>query len=103
MGRQVGSQCGLGVWALAQKYFDGSVTNTPVNLAIRTVDGSGCELYFNSIRAFYYKLQSTTDLSQPFVDEPGGYIEAFDLSMVLPDTLVNPRKYYRVVRASSGP
>src|SRR6266404_5187805 len=27
-GRRAGAQCGQGVWALAQKYFDGSVTNT---------------------------------------------------------------------------
>jgi hypothetical protein len=29
-GRRVGSQCGQGVWSLAQRYWDGSVTNTPI-------------------------------------------------------------------------
>src|SRR5207245_2828460 len=32
-GRRAGAQCGLGVWALAQKYFDGSITNTSFALA----------------------------------------------------------------------
>src|SRR5438477_8311211 len=31
-GRRAGAQCGQGVWTLAQKYFDGSVLNSPMSI-----------------------------------------------------------------------
>src|SRR6185436_18289444 len=86
-GRRAGAQCGLGVWALAKKYFDGSVTNTPVAVAIRSLGTNGCELRFNTVRGFYYKLQSTPDPSQPFSDEPGGFVRAVDSPMTQLDNL----------------
>src|SRR5262249_28038347 len=56
-GRRVGSQCGQGVWALARKYFDGSLTDTPVWLSIRSLSATNSELRFNSLRGVYYNLQ----------------------------------------------
>ncbi|MFO1513950.1 MAG: vanadium-dependent haloperoxidase [Verrucomicrobiota bacterium] len=97
-GRRVGSQCGQAAWALAQKYFDGSVTNVPVTLAIRALSGNQHELRFNTVRGLYYKLQSTTDLSQPFADEPGGFALAFDTFGIQTNTPVGPVKFYRVTK-----
>ena len=71
-GRRAGAQCGQGVWALAQKYFDGSVLNTPTTLAARPLGGGNNEIRCPTLRGLYYRLQSTTDLSLPFTNEPGG-------------------------------
>jgi len=97
--RRTGSQCGLGAWALAQKYFDGSIAQVPFALTIRPLDPTGCELRFNTVRGFFYKLQSTSDLLQSFTDDPAGFVQAFDTLMVRTDSIAGPRKLYRVVRA----
>src|SRR5438445_363867 len=55
-GRRAGAQCGQGVWKLAKSYFDGSVINTPITLAMRTLNTSQCEVRYNTLRGFYYKL-----------------------------------------------
>src|ERR1035438_7863290 len=84
-GRIIGSQCGQGVWALASKYYDGSVTNLPITLAIRALSPSGCQLSLNTLRGFYYNLQSAPDLSHPFTNDPAGLVQALDSSMVRSD------------------
>jgi len=58
-GRIAGSQCGKGVWALAQKYYDGSVTNSPMTLSVRSLDTNGWRLSFSTLRGLYYKLEAT--------------------------------------------
>ena len=97
-GRRAGAQVGKGVWALAKKYFDGSVNQTPVTLAIRATNPAEREVRFETLRGFYYKLQSTPDLTQPFTDDPAGFVRALDASRVQMDTVNGPSKFYRVVR-----
>ena len=96
-GRRLGSQCGQGVWALAQKYFDGSVTQTPMSIALTPATQGRYELRFNTLRGCYYKLQSTTDLLQPFADEPGGTVQATDTALVFTRTNTGPGKFFRAV------
>ena len=98
-GRRVGSQCGLGAWALAQKYFNGSVLQTPVIQTIHNTGPQQCELAFTTIRGLFYKVQSTLDLNQPFTDEPGGFVPAVDAWTKRTDSGTAPRKFFRVVRA----
>ena len=98
-GRRTGSQCGKGAWALAQKYFDGSIADASFTLAIRPLRLAGCELQFNTVRGFFYKLQSASDLLEPFDDDPAGFVQAFDTSMTRIDNLAGPRRLYRVVCA----
>jgi hypothetical protein len=98
-GRITGSQCGKAVWALAQKYFDGSITNTPVSLTIRLLDANQCELRFDTLRGFYYRLQSSTDMTQPFTNEPGNFVQATNSSMIQIDPFAGSRKFFRIVRA----
>ena len=100
-GRRTGALCGQGAWALAQKYFDGSVTNTPIALTIRETNPAACELRFSTLRGFYYQLQSATDLSQAFTNEPGGSIQALDTSMTRTDNVAVPGKFFRVVGTPS--
>jgi hypothetical protein len=96
-GRRVGSQCGQAVWALAQKYFDGSITHTPITLAIRSLNPSGCELRFNTVRGFSYCLQSTPGLGQAFVSEPAGFARAVDSTALRIDNGAGTKKFYRVI------
>src|SRR5207244_11589898 len=49
-GRRAGSQCGQGVWALAQKYFDGSVTNVPIDLTMRSLTSAQCKIRYSTLR-----------------------------------------------------
>ena len=100
-GRIVGSQCGQGVWALAQKYFDGSVTNTPLNFTMRSLNPSQCELRYNTVRGYFYKLQSTLDFSQPFADDAGGFVQAVDDSVVRVDNIAGVKKFFRVVSSDA--
>ena len=95
-GRRAGAQCGQGAWALAQKYYDGSVTNTPVALSIHALSPAGCEVRYSTLRGFFYKLQSTPDLNQPFTDDPAGFTQALDSSVVRIDNPAGPGKFYRV-------
>jgi hypothetical protein len=100
-GRRTGAQAGQSAWALAQKYFDGSIAQTPFVLTIRALAPTGCELRFNTVRGLYYKLQSASDLLAPFDDDPAGFVQAFDTAIVLTDNVARPRRLYRIVRAST--
>jgi len=98
-GRRVGAWCGQAAWNLARQYFDGAVTNTPVALAMHSVNSSQCELRYNTLRGFFYKVQSASDLQQPFMDDPAGFAQAIDSSTVRIDTAAGPGKFYRVIGA----
>ena len=98
-GRRAGSQCGMAAWALAQKYFDGSIAQLPFALTIQPLTLAGCTLQFNTVRGFFYKLQSTSDLVQPFDDDSAGFVQAFDTSMVRTDNAAGTNKWYRIIRA----
>ena len=98
-GRRTGSQCGKGVWALAQRYFDGSVLNSPLNVTIRLLSPAQYELRCNTVRGLYYKLQSTPDLTQPFTDYDTGYTQALDSSLIRTDATDATHKFYRAVGA----
>jgi hypothetical protein len=98
-GRRVGSQCGQAAWALAQEYFDGSVTNLPVTLALQTLNSNQLELRFNTVRGLYYQMQSAPDLGQAFTNEPGGFALAFDTVNVQTNVAEGLSKFYRVRKA----
>jgi hypothetical protein len=100
-GRIAGSQCGQGVWALASKYFDGSVLSTPVFVSLRPLSPSAHEIRFNTLRGLFYKLQSTPDLGQPFVDDPAGFIQATNSTFAGTNLYVDQQKFYRVIGALS--
>lgn len=98
-GRITGSQCGKGAWALAKTYFDGSVTNTPITLAIQSLGSGGCRLSYNTLRGFFYALQSTPDLSQPYTNNPAAMFQATNASIVTTDAALDAQRFYRVVSA----
>jgi len=97
-GRRVGSQTGNAVWKAASKYFDGSITNTPMTLTLRKIDANKGEVRYSTIRAMHYQLQTTTNLAQPFSNIPGGTIRAIDSSLAVTNDLNGSGLFYRAVR-----
>ena len=96
--RRAGAQCGSNVWTLAKKYFDGSITNTPIALSIRSLNPGQCELRYSTLRGFYYKVQSTPELALPFADDGAGFARAVNSSVAQTNAAADPKKLYRVVR-----
>lgn len=98
-GRRTGEQVGKGVWEVARKYFDGSITNTPVNLTLRKLDGGKGEVRFNTMRAMYYEIQTTTNLADAFVSMSGGSsVRAVDSSIAITNDLNQSDVFYRAVQ-----
>ncbi|MEY2409982.1 MAG: hypothetical protein QOF48_2652, partial [Verrucomicrobiota bacterium] len=99
-GRRVGSQCGSNVWALAKRYWDGSVTNTPIT--ITRLNSNQYAVRYNTLRGFYYDLQSSLDVSQNFTSDPPGTSLPFDaVSVARTNSFSDPAKFYRAVSRST--
>jgi hypothetical protein len=95
-GRIVGSQAGQGVWALVQKYWDGSLLSTPVIITCKPLAEGTSEIRANTLRGLYYRLQSTVDLSLPFTNEPGSAVLALDGWLTMTNASVSSQKFYRM-------
>lgn len=98
-GRRAGSLCGKGAWSLARQFFDGSIVQSPFALTIHAPNATQRELRCESVRGLFYKLQSTLDLTQPFVDDPAGFVQCLDAPILRTDTTAAPKKFYRYVRS----
>jgi hypothetical protein len=99
-GRRTGSQVGVGVWELAQKYYDGSITNHPMNLTIDHSSLSECKIRYETVRGMYYKLQSTPDLSQPLADTTS-LVRATNSSVIRTENAVGAGNFYRVATSQN--
>jgi hypothetical protein len=95
-GRRVGSQVGTNVWALAQKFFNGTVVNSEVRLTTRTIDANNMELRFNAVRGLYYKVHTATNASGPYSDGGGPGRVALDASVASTNALGDAQKFFRV-------
>ncbi len=95
-GRQVGAQVGTNTWNLARKYFDGSIINVPISLALRKVGGTNAEVRFSAVRGLYYKLLTSTNVAGPYSN--GGQPGQMALEAFVPSTnaLGGAQKFYRV-------
>jgi hypothetical protein len=69
-GRRVGAQCGQAAWALAQRYYDGSIARAPVTLSVHYLPNGNLEINAATIRGFQYSLETTANLFdfQPLPD-----------------------------------
>jgi hypothetical protein len=100
IGRRVGEKVGKGAWALAKKYWDGSVTDTPIT--ITHLSSGECAVRYTALRGFYYNLQSTPDLMQGFTDDPPGTSQPFDeLTVARTNSFTGSAKFYRAVSRSA--
>jgi hypothetical protein len=99
-GRRVGSEVGKQVWNLVKRYWDGSVTNTPVT--ITRLNSGECEVRYTALRGFYYDLRSADTVTQPFANNPPGTSDPFNmLSVARTNAFSGTQKYFRVVSRST--
>jgi hypothetical protein len=99
-GRRAGSTVGKDVWSLVKRYWDASVTNTPVT--ITRLNQSQYEIRYEALRGFYYDLRSATNVNQTFVNDPPGTSQPFDaLSVARTNTLTGPQRFHQAVSRST--
>jgi len=92
--------CGSNTWTLARRYWDGSVTNTP--MTITRLNASQYEVRYEALRGFYYNFQSSPTANQPFVNDPPGTSQPFDaLSVARTNSLTGPARFHRAVSRST--
>jgi len=95
-GRRVGSQVGIGVWALAQKFFDGSVVNSEINSTARKLDANNLELRFNAVRGLYYKILTSQEVEGPYSNGGAPGEVAMEGSIAKTNSLSDPRMFFRI-------
>jgi hypothetical protein len=95
-GRRVGSQVGTNAWALAQKFFDGSVINSDIRLSARQLDSNNVELRFNAVRGLYYKVLSSDTPQGPYTNNGSPGQVALEASIATTNSLSGPSKFFRV-------
>lgn len=93
-GRRVGSQVGKGVWALAQKFFDGSVANAEINLASRPLAEGNVELRYNAVRGLFYKVHSAANVAGPYT--AGASAAALEASVASTNAPTDGQLFFRV-------
>lgn len=99
-GRQVGSQVGKTVWALARRYWDGSITNTPV--AIARLNANQYEVSYPALRGFSYDLRSSPHVTQVFTNDLPRVSQPFDAFTVKrTNSYSGPMKFFRAVSQST--
>ena len=86
---------GKGVWAMAQRYWDGSVTNTP--LSITKLNNNQYAVRFQTLRGFHCNLQTTPECTQTFANEPPKVSQPFDaLTISQTNSFAEPAKFFSV-------
>lgn len=93
-GRLVGAEAGKSAWALARKFFDGSVAKTGIALSSRPLADRNIEVRFNAVRGLYYKVQSGSKLDGPYTD--AGSVKALEAAMAITNAPSDPQRFYRV-------
>lgn len=94
--RIVGSQCGIGAWELAEKYFDGSILDERPVPTIAHDGLGGFSIRWNSRRGLFYELQSSATVNGTYAG--AGRRRAEESSMQLPTAAVDGEsmRFYRV-------
>jgi hypothetical protein len=98
-GRRIGAACGRAVWALARQYFDGSILQAPVALTIYALPSGQCQLLCETLRGFFYQLESSPDLGQSWTPDPAGFAQATNSSLIRIDSFVGVSGFFRALRA----
>jgi hypothetical protein len=93
-GRLVGAEAGKSAWALARKFFDGSVAGSEINLTTRPLADGNVEVRFNAVRGLFYKVQRGANVEGPY--NGGGFVKALDASTSITDAPSDAQNFYRV-------
>ena len=95
-GRRVGSEVGQTAWALARKYFDGSVANTEINLTSKKLDATNAEVRYSAIRGLYYKIHTAANVEGPYTPVGTTGQQALEASTATTNALSDTQKFFRV-------
>jgi len=93
-GRLVGAEVGLRAWALAQKFFDGTVADSEIQLATRPVGEEQLEVRFNAVRGLFYTIHTSGTIDGPFI--PGVSAMALEASIASTNAVSETGKFFRV-------
>lgn len=96
VGRRVGAEVGQTAWALARKFYDGSVTNSQATLATRKLNGNEVEIRHNAVRGLYYKVHSASSVEGPYTEETATGSVALEASIARTNALSGATKFYKV-------
>ncbi len=98
-GRQIGSVVGKSAYALAEKYWTGTILHEIIQPAL-TISGGSAVVTWNATRGMYHKVQFSTGLTS--WTDATSFTQAFDTkgAWTDPDPLPG-RKYYRVLRSTT--
>jgi hypothetical protein len=96
-GRIIGSACGVEAWALARRYFDGSILTDPFPAAIAR-EGGGIKVSWPQERGLFYQVFESDDLSM--FSPVGSPLRAEEDSgsVMFP---AGTRKFYRVGKSAN--
>ena len=95
-GRRLGSKVGTNTWALAKKYFDGSIVNSPISLTASTLGTTNVAVRFNAVRGLYYKVVTASNAAGPYSDGGNPGQLAYEASVASTNSLSDPQKFFRV-------
>ncbi len=96
-GRRIGSIAGDSAYALAEKYWTGTINDDQISAVITTIPG-GVKVNWNATRGMYHKIQVSTDLT--LWTDAMAYTQAYSSEGTWTDTVTSApgRKFYRVKR-----
>lgn len=104
-GRVLGSRCGTAAWALAVRYFDGSIAGVPFAARLLAAGEGGFHLEWDCTRGAFYQVQQADDPAFRTFSNIGGLVRAAETMemMKLPGPAMgSPRKFFRVIRSHEG-
>lgn len=98
VGRETGSVAGKSAYALAEKYWTGTIANEFIQPVMTMLPGGSVKVTWNATRGMYHKVQTSTNLST--WTDVGPYTMAYDTNGSWTDTSPAPgRKFYSVRRS----
>ncbi len=62
LGRIIGSHCGEAAWEMAQKYYDGSILEEPLEPSVERLADGNYRVRSSAARGLVYRLESSSDL-----------------------------------------
>jgi hypothetical protein len=99
-GREIGSTVGDSAFAMAEKYWNGSILNETIRPDVQVTGASTAVLTWQAIRGMKYKVQWTTDLIT-WINVTPSPVVAYDTNGTWTDTAATPaKKFYRVQRSA---
>lgn len=99
-GRHIGSQVGQSAFALAEKYWNGTIFEEPVQVAV-DLEGDIPTIRWNAVRGMYQVIQYSDDLVN--WHNAAGPVLSYDTLGIWTDTIPEIRKrFYRIVWSSAS-